>query len=493
MSGYFIQAQTENGLHAEAVFSENDVLDWDDIELVDETELEENVLQDDDMIIIESVVLYIDNAYYKNPGTAATPTPQTTEPALAMKEVLFRRGDAMKVSDLELRIYVSVQNLETSDYFYTGNNEIEYLNLEEKDERGYHKVKVFISVRQGFLYSYGGGNSYAMFGMKFPMGLKTVFYGGANRVETHLLYENIGLGSKEELFSHLFMDIGISNYFHWLTPILHKSSHSSLLFGTIPFVGINFIPSMRLETGIGFFGIHPIDNTQTTKQNLDYLGIPSVFEGDLYTLDSRSVLEVRQRLGSTGIFDSYLALNVPFMIGTVLNSEKNTLLSGSMYDSLAVTLEGQKGLFWGIHHAVHFKVGFATNLFSDTLPFIAKTNLRGNFYDKIFTDFIRRGEYSDEVSIGNKAFVGSVEYRLGLFRTGIFGLETFVFYDVGAAANTFDMLAINTRHAIGPGLIFHFFSPVGLMLKTNFAFGGALLNQPDGDSFVFSFAVLSRQ
>lgn len=491
-----LPAQDQNGaenklITAEESFLETEILEQgelDDLELIDEVSVEESALQESDTVQVETIGLYIDGKYYDNPGPSTVVHGTALKPVLAMKELSLRRGNVLTLEKLKQKIHFSIQNLRASTFFYS-EAAIEYIDLEEKSEQGHNMVKLIISVKSRFPYIFGGGNAYAIFGLRHPSGYKMRLIAGANRVEANLKYEGIHLGSDKDAFSTLFMDLELQNYFHWLSPIFHGLKHSTLLFGSHPSIGFKLFPFLRISTGLSVTGSYTLKNSISDNVEWNAYGFPDIDQGGFYTLDSRSSLEIKQNIASTGMFDSFVAARVPYMIGGVLSSKNPDFLPGSLYSSVGLTIEGQLAFFFGLHHALRFKGGILSNVFSTSLPFIAKANLQSHFYNSIYVNMQRRGSFPIEASIGNKGFTVNIEYRLGIFRQGLFALESFIFYDMGAAGGSFNDLSENIRHSVGPGLAFHFFSPVDLMLKTSFAFGGKLLNQPDGSPFAFSYEV----
>ena len=469
----------------------------DDLELIDE--IDENneefsTLTDTDIVIISNIILRIDNNQYNNPGAnSSTPSNNITKPELAMKKVTFRRGDTMSMSDLKQTLLLSLQNIKQSPYFYASENTFDYLSLDDIDEMGNHKITIFINVKQGFLFNFTGGNSFAGLGFRYPIGLRTFYYIGANRLEADIVYEGINIKAKEHSYSRVFLDIGNKTFLYWLWPTLDDSlKWNSLLYGTIPHIGISITP-FRLSSAVGIFGISTLDYKKNNMTSIYHVGLPESNQGSFYTLDIRNTFEIKQNFVATEIYDHYIEMKLPYMIGSVIHSHRNDFPVGHVYDLLAGTVETQIGFKAGIDQAIRIKAGVASNLISDKNPFIAKVNLNSHFYNTIFMNLYQRGAYSEKVSIGEKGFMGSIEYRLALFKVGIFALENFAFYDIGSAANSITLIQDNIRHSVGSGLIFHFFSPVNIMAKTSFAFGGILLNQPDGPPISFSIEIISRK
>ncbi len=491
--GVFLSAQetATNELLDTPFFSEQDFADLE----LDDADLEapEEILIDNkDSIVIDTMVVSIDNNSYENPVKNVAYPEGSVDPALVMKELVFRRGDVMSFALFKKKVFLSQQNLEESRYFYMESNIIEFLDIEAEDQNANKKLKVFVTVKQGFPYTFGGGNAYAVFGINHPFGLSTTFFGGGNRVEAQLLYDNLPIGPQGDSFGRIFMDLGSDSLFYWLAPSLSGLDYSALLYGTKIFAGFHLLPSIRIETGFGLFGLNTLDDRGTSNSALTDTGIPLTTSGGAYTVDLRNSLRIKQRLGHSGVFASYLQLEIPFMVGVAF-SQDQAVSQDSLYGVVGARIEGQLAAFWGVHHAVRFVAGFGGNLFSGNVPFIAKTNLRGHFFDNTFVNFTRRGRYPDAVSVGNTGYVGSLEYRVGWFRSNLVSVESFLFFDVGAAANTYEDLAGNARYSVGPGLVLHFFSPVGLQFKTSYAFGGSLLGQQDGDPFAFSLEVTVKR
>ncbi len=494
-----VSAQESDIVAEENALNELDNIEefsFDDLELIDEVEEnseDTSSLADTDMVVISNITLSIDSTTYTNPGArSSAPSKNVTKPELAMKEVTFRKGDSMSVLDLKRALHLSLQNIKQSPYFYVTESALDYIYLDEQDDMGHHKVKVFVNVKQGFLFNFTGGNAYGGFGLRHPTGLRTFYHIGANRVEQFTVYEGVNVGATEDSYSRVFLDFGATTLFYWLLPQLDsKLKYNSLLYGIMPHIGLSIAP-FRFSSAVGSLGTYTLENSKNDIAAIQHVGLPAPNQG-MHTLDTRNKITVKQSFSATEMYDHYVDFELPYMAGTVLQSTVPEFSVGDFYDIVAGTFEAQVGFTLGIDQAIRVKTGVASNLVSEKNPFVAKVNLNNYFYDTLFINLHRRGAYDETVSIGEKGFMGSVEYRLGLFRTGIFALENFSFYDVGSAADSIDMLEENIRHSVGTGLVFHFFSPVDLMAKASFAFGGVLLNQPDGPPLSFSFEVISRR
>ncbi len=454
---------------------------------------------DNEFVEIQSIHVVIDGKNIADIDTDAKNTRNTIPRlALMMKCISFRSADVLHFKNLRRKMYFSFLRLQNLPYFYSSSTEngVSYKIHESTSESNKKHVSIYFTLKKRKSLLFGFGNAYGIIGIYRPIGLDLVIYAGVNRQEIDLQYKAIPFRFRNGRYGRSFFSVGKNLYHYWLLPVLSTTELSvqSLLYGADAFVRFSLHPSISYKIGTSFTGQSTIKkkNPAVADADIAQSGLARVGQTNL-SIDVRNSLRYALTFGDTGVYKSTLQIKIPYILGFANLREKNT---PKLYDIIGISVAVQSAFVTAlVHHAVRIRAGFITSFIrTSARPFHAKANVLEGFYNTTAREISlqRRGIYPLNTSIGDMGYSISIEYLIGGVSTDILGFSAFVFYDGAAAANTYAELLSNTRHTIGPGILFHFFQPLNIDCRFSLGFGGQLLGNPDGNALSFSFSVATH-
>lgn len=451
-------------------------------------------------VMVASIIFVIDGQRYADPPVDARGPVRF---GILMQRVSFRQGDFMSAKQLARRTEFSLNRMRALRYFYADASQsvAAYAAGEAKD--GVVPVTVYFALTKSNGFAFAIDNLYGYFGWFMPGGTQLHFYGGVNRQEFGAVYESLPFGfaglfnnagnasSSQETYPRTFFAFKADAYNYWVWPTLDPlASFEAFMYGARARFELTPHPTFTYSAGAAFTGMTALSGSQASRE---YLGVPTGDNETGISADMRNVLEYSLAAGSTGMFASFLRIRVPYILGWAAMRAGDAML---MYDTTGATVSAQVGFTTGmVHHAFSAEGGFLTGFISGApRPYHAKVNLGSSFYNTTSreVDLSRRGAYPDKVTVGDTGYAARLEYKIGVRTQRFLGISAFFFYDVGAAADEYQDLAENTRHTVGPGVIFSFADPLSLDFKFSLGFGGEYLKNKDGKPIWFEVSVASN-
>ncbi len=395
-------------------------------------------------------------------------------------------------------MYFSLLRLRELPYVNANHksSEVSYEVHEEQPDIDKKRISVHFTLQSRKSLLFGFGNAYGVLGIYRPSGLGIVVYAGVNRQEIDLQYQSLALSLRKGRYGRSFFTMGANLYNYWLLPTLSTAELSvqSVLYGANTSASFVLHPTVAYKLGLGFAGQSTIKKQKPSVPNSDIQqsALPAVGETAL-TIDVRNSINYSLSFGNTGVYKSLLRISIPYIVDFGNLRVNDTL---RLYDILGVDLTLQ-GAFVSapVHHALWLRLGFVSSFMRTApRPFYAKAKVLEGFYNTTARALVlqRRGIYPLHTSIGDMAYALSLEYRIGGLSNAAVAFSGFVFYDLGAAANAYEDLRTNTRHTVGPGILFHFLDPLNIDCKFSLGFGGHFLGNPDGRALSFSFSVAAH-
>ena len=404
--------------------------------------------------------------------------------AIMMQRISIRTADVMRFGDLRRKLYFSLLRLRQLPYFSSSSKESNVAYKVHETVSGSHekRISVYFTLKSKKSLLFGFGNAYGVIGMYRPSGLDIVIYAGLNRQELDIQYRALPYGRS-------FLSAGASLYNYWLLPALSTAelSMQSLLYGADAFMRFAMHPTLEYTFAVGFTAQSTVKKKNPAVADFDVAqsGLAPVGQTTL-SLDVRNSFLYSFVFSDTGVYKSKLRVKIPYIVGFANVQAEN------IYDVLGISVSVQGAFVTAsVHHAVRVRSGFATNVIQYAArPFHAKAKVLEGFYNTTAREFSlqRRGVYPLHTSIGDMGYALSIEYLIGGVSDDNLGFSGFVFYDTGAAAHRYEDLLTNTRHTVGPGILFHFFDPLNVDCRFSLGFGGHLLGNPDGRALSFSFS-----
>lgn len=457
-----------------------------------ESDFAASVVSDDERVEVESIHVLVDGQDLADED-ADTKSMRATMPrfAIIMQHISIRTADVVRFGDLRRALYFSLLRLRQLPYFSSSSKESSVAYKVHEGVPSSHKkrISVYFTLKRKKSLPFGFGNAYGVIGMYRPSGLDIVIYAGLNRQELDIQYQALPFTLRNGRYGRSFFSAGTTLYNYWLLPALStvELSMQSLLYGADAFMRFAMHPTVEYKIAVGFTAQSTIKKQNAAVANADIVqnGLAPVGQTTL-SLDVRNSFLYSFIFSDTGVYKSKLRIKIPYIVGFA------NLQAENIYDILGISVAVQGAFVTSsVHHAVRVRSSFATNFIQYAArPFHAKANVLEGFYNTTAREFSlqRRGVYPRHTSIGDMGYSLSIEYLIGGISNDTLGFSGFVFYDTGAAANTYADLLTNTRHTVGPGILFHFLNPLNVDCRFSLGFGGHLLGNPDGRALSFSFS-----